>query len=823
MPPRRTARPGGQAETAAQPRMTRAEMRRAAQQGGKRGRGAPSGGGGGPAGPPPRKRFIDYPRWGKSGVRRWLPSWKQVVSGFVICLGALTGMVGYAYATTPMPSWNPQGLTQNNIFYWDDGSTMATTGATNRQTIAQLSTIPTPVVDDFLAAENASFWTDPGIDFQGILRAVYHMTQGGEVQSGSTITQQFVKNEFLSQSQTVTRKLREIMTSIKISGSGGLSKQQILLGYLNTNYYGRGAYGLQAAAQAYYGKDASQLTLEQGAFIATTVNEPSLYQNVDTDPAAKAQAVSRWHYVLDRMQTDGFMSAAQRAADTDATFPMPKTWQPNQGLTGQTGYLVDLASGYVEDHGNITPQVFDKGGFKVYTTFNKKKMTALTAAVNKTIQSTIPQSQAINKNVQFGGASIDPTTGKILAIYGGAGEDQGYYIDNANATTIQVGSTFKPIVLATAMTNGATLTPGAQPSPITPDSKFDGDNGIKIKDINGNYVPDQNSSDGLLHQQNDSPTKNGYITLRQAMEWSVNTPYVQLGEYTGYDKVKSMAGALGVHDGLAPPSAGFYIGTSTISPIRMASVYGTFDNSGRHYEPYSVTKASQDGVPVAGVGDESPTQAVDPNIANTVTDVLKGVVEHQGGTGYSTLHDLGPDIAGKTGTTDGYKSAWFIGYTPQISTAIMMFKEDPNKKVLESMAGVGGLQKVFGGVIPATVWRDYMTGINANTSTPFPSWTPAGTPGANEVGAPASPTATASASASAKASASASPSAPASNTPSAPVTTPGAPATTCTLLFGCGNGGNNGGGNGGTGGGTSSTPTASASITRGRGGAVPGG
>jgi membrane peptidoglycan carboxypeptidase len=794
--------------------MTRAEMRRAAQQASKRGRRGQAPGGG-PPGPPPKKRWIDYPRWGKSGVRRWLPSWKQVLSGFVLCVGALTGLVGYAYATTPMPQWNPSNWTQNNIFYWDDGKVMATTGSTNRQNITDINTIPQPVRNDFLAAENATFYTDPGIDFQGILRAVYHMAQGGSVQSGSTITQQFLKNQFLSQSQTTTRKLREILMSIKVSGKGGPGKDKILLGYLNTNYYGRGAYGLAAAAQAYYGVDYKQLTLEQGAFLAATVNEPSLYQNIDSDQAALAKAKARWGYVLDRMVVNHWLTPAQRQQDTPDKFPIPTAWKQNGQLTGQIGYLVDVSSAYVMQHAGISQSQFDRGGYKVYTTFNKQKTDALSAAVAKTIQTSLPQKDAVNRNVQFGGASVDPATGKLLAIYGGAGYDKGYYTDNANSQGIQVGSTFKPIVLASAMKNGAVMTPGGPREPITPDSQFNADNGIKIKDQNGNYVPDQNSSDGFLHQQNDTTTMYGYRSLRTAMEWSINTPYVQLGEYVGYQDVAQTAQSVGVlQSEMAPSSAGFYIGTSTISPIRMASVYGTFDNSGIHIEPYSVVKATYDDTPLTGLSAPTPTQAIDPNIANTVTDVLKGVVENPGGTGYATLHGMGPEIAGKTGTTDGYKSAWFVGYTKQYATAIMMFKEDPNKKVLESMAGVGGYSKVFGGVMPATVWKDYTTGINADTSLQFNAPTALATPGVSESGAPSTASASATASATTKATTQASKPAGAATTPGSAPTTPAAPTTTCSawnILCG-GNGGGNG--NGGNGGGTStSTATSTATST----------
>jgi membrane peptidoglycan carboxypeptidase len=791
--------------------MTRAEMRRAAQRSSRRGGGG--GGGrrvaGGPAGPtgPPPKRLIDYPRWGKHGARRFMPSWKQLLGAFVVGLGGMTAAVGIAYASTPVPNWSPTELAQSNVYKWADGSTMATVGSTNRQNVS-LDDVPAAVQHDFLAAENANFYKDSGVDFTGIARAVVHMVEGGEVQSGSTITQQFVKNSIIqNQSQSVTRKMDEILTSVKISQPGNMSKDQIFAGYLNTNYYGRGAYGIQAAARAYYGVDAKHLTLAQGAFLTSTVNEPSLYQNIDQDSAAQKTAIARWQYVLDRMVTNHWMTPQQRAQYTASAFPTPVKWKHNGGQSGQTGYMIELANAYVaqHSHGSVSDADLAKGGYTITTTFDRKKTSALTAAVEKTQKTKLSSSRAADRNVQFGGSSVDPATGQIKAIYGGPGYDKGYYVDNANANGIQVGSTFKPIVLAAALQDGAVLSPNGARSKIAPNSRFNGDDGIKIKDQNGNYITNSqagtadssSTNDGLLHQKNDVSTKYGYISLRQAMEMSVNTPYVQLGEYVGYQNVSAMAEKLGVlKSSEADPSAGYYIGTSTISPIRMASVYATFDNSGVHTEPYSVTKVQYNGSNV-NVQTPKSTPVLQANYADTVTDVLKGVVQKSDGTGYKAKA-MGPYVAGKTGTTDQYHSAWFIGYDKHLSTAITMFKEDPKKAALESMQGVGGEPKAFGGDFPASVWVDYMKGVDSYGSTPFPVPNPAVPKGADEFGAPPiAPTAPPTPTSSPSSSTSATPSGGASDSQSPTASPP------C-VLFCSGNGGGNG--NKPTSG-TSSSPT----------------
>ena len=718
-----------------QPRPTRAEMRRAAQAANKRSNRRranserrPDNAGGGPG----RKRFIDYPRSGRYGMKRWIPSWKQLLSGFVIACGVLIGGLSYAYATVSIPSVNPSTQLQNNIFYWDNGTQMASSGQVDRQNVS-LDQVPAKVQWDFLAAENATFYSDPGIDLRGMLRAVYHMASGGNVQSGSTITQQFVKNTYLNQNQTVTRKLKEIIISLKIGEK--LTKPEILQGYLNSNYYGRGAYGIEAASQAYYHEPVGKLNASQGAFLTATVNEPSVMMNADSDPKARKLAQERWEYVLKRMVAIHHLSEAERQHFLAAGFPTPKPLRTNGSLTGQTGYLVQLAEHYVESHAHLTDQQLNQGGYSVYTTFDKKKVNEMAASVAKMEKEHLdPSSRSADKNVQVGAASVDPRTGAIEAVYGGAGYDKKYFLDNADSSGVAVGSTFKPFDLAAALDHGAVLTPGAQPSPITPDSKFNADNGIKIKNQQGQYLPDGSDPTGLLHQQNDVPTAWGYVTLRKAMEQSINTPYVQLGEYVGYDKVENEALSAGLlRSSLQYDTAGFFIGTSTPSPIRMADAYGTFADNGTHHEPYSVTKVLKGGQALPGFGAPAGTQAMPASTASNVTDVLQDVVKYGTGT---HARVLGRPVAGKTGTTDDYKSAWFIGYTPQMSTAVEMFKEKPSDGKLESMEGVGGYSKVFGADMPTQVWTGYM--LAALSGQPVLNFQPPQQlgKGTNEPGAP---------------------------------------------------------------------------------------
>jgi membrane peptidoglycan carboxypeptidase len=779
-------------------RPTRAEIRRAAQSRGSR----RSQRGGAPPGDsraasrraaqPAKKRLIDYPRAGKRGIGRWLPSWKQLLTVFVIGFGGVTAAIGVAYAMTPIPTAKPQTKLQNNVYYWADGSVMASQGTVDRENVV-LSRVPKQVQWDFLAAENASFYTDSGIDPQGIARAVLHMAEGGEVQSGSTITQQFVKNTYLDQGQTLTRKLKELLISVKIGSK--LDKQQILTGYLNTCYFGRGANGIQAAARAYYGKDVDQLNASQGAFLAASVNEPSLYQNAD-DPKVAAQAKARWSWILNRMVTIHELTPQERAKYT--TFPAPKPESVGKGMSGQIGYLVQTAAAYVSTHSDVTPKDLSLGGYQIHTTFDHKKVDQLAAAVTKVRKENLdPKSRAVDNYVQIGAASVVPGDGAIAALYGGSNY-VGHYTNNADTSGVPVGSTFKPFVLASALQNGATLIPGKPPVPITPSTRFNGDDLIKIKQPDGSYVLNKDNSP--FRQKNETSYPWGYISLRKAMEQSINSPFVQLGEYTGLQNVATTAQRAGLlQSSFASLNASFSIGTSTPSAIRMADAYGTFAASGTHADPYSVTKVIHDGAELPGFTRPATSDAIPASVADNVTDVLKGVITK--GTATKALDTGRKNIAGKTGTTDQNKSAWFVGYSKQLSTSVVLFREKEGSPTLLSMNGVGGQSSVFGGALPTEVWTDYMTqALQGQPDEAFPK--PGALPkGSDEPGAPdtASPSPTVSAT----------PSPSDTPTPTPSETPSPTPSETVCGLFACtgGNGNGNGGGNSSPNTSTTTTPT----------------
>ncbi|MEV6005769.1 transglycosylase domain-containing protein [Streptomyces sp. NPDC051976] len=747
-----------------QPYQGRAAARRAAQgrgggNGGGRRRngGGGAGGPGGPEGPggrgpagrggggrrPGKKRFIDYPRFGKEGWRRWMPSWRQVTAMCVGFLGTLVGAVGIAYAMVSVPDVNLAAKAQNNVYYWADGSQMIATGGEVNRQIIKIDEIPKGMQNAVISAENKTFETDKGVDPMGIARAFYNMAKGGETQGGSTITQQYVKNTRLDQQQTFTRKFKELFISIKVGAT--MKKSDIMAGYLNTSYYGRGAYGIQAAARTYYGVDAIKLNPSQCAFLAALLKGPTYFdpagaQDIDktaTPESNTKRSTERWGWILDQEVKDGRLSATERAKY--AKYPMPLPVKKNAQMAGQIGYMVDLAKSYLINNNILTKDQLTQGGYQIHTTFKKDKVTDMENAIKKVRSANIKpggthknsKGEDADKFVQFGGASVNPSDGAIVAIYGGTDATR-HFTNNADETGAQIGSTFKPFVLAAAMTVGARDPHGPeeqgpdQRKIVSPDSVFSGKDNQIITNYDGTVWKD-NKGDPWK-QPNDDGDNFPRVTLRDALDRSLNSPYVQLGMDVGNDKVRAAAISAGLVPSLVNGlnnignSPTYSIGTSSPSAIRMASAYSTFDNNGRQNDPYSVDSVVHEGG-VMWKHKVKTKVAFDPNVANTITGMLTDVVKK--GTGTPAQLDDGRIAAGKTGTTDNNVSAWFDGFTPQLSTSIVMFRRDDvvhldksGKQIVNQflpMYGTGGKPTIHGNSFPAQIWHDYMTAALAGT------------------------------------------------------------------------------------------------------------
>ncbi|MFF3748322.1 transglycosylase domain-containing protein [Streptomyces kronopolitis] len=652
-----------------------------------------------------RRRFIDYPRQGREGPRRWLPSWRQWLSAVALGLGGLAGLFAVVYAKVDIPGENALAGQEASVYYWADGSQMVSVGAVNRQNVA-LDKVPDSVENSVISAENATFYSDPGISFQGIGRALVAMVSGGDTQGGSTITQQYVKNTYLSQDQTLTRKVKEFVIALKVNNQK--SKRDILRGYLNTSWFGRGSYGIQAAAHAYYGIDVKKLNPSQSALLAALLKGSEQY-DPGLSKANHARAVARWKWILDRQVATGKMSARERAKYR--TFPEPRALAKPTSQAGQTGYLVDIANKFIKADTGLTDKDLARGGYRIHTTFDKQRTRRLEKAVTDVRRTTLdPKKRAEDAFVEFGAASVRPKDGAIVALYGGTDATR-HFSNNADTTAVPAGSAFKPFVLAAALQQQSDEpSPEASATPVP------------------RTAPPPAVTDRALP-----------LTLRGALLKGQNPPFVQAGMEIGLEPIRDLAVASGLRkESMARLEQTFPLGTSAPSAVRMASAYTTFANGGLHTDPYAVTSLTHRGRPVPGPHRPEPHQVLDAGVAQEVS----GALEELG------LRTLGKDdgaaakrpvAAGRTEPGDRLKSAWFIGGPPagvpdlgkdpgtgaddpapvrpgrtptaadgdEPTTAVTMFRNKPGAPDLLPMQGVGGADSEMGTAIPPKVWSAY--------------------------------------------------------------------------------------------------------------------
>jgi membrane peptidoglycan carboxypeptidase len=625
--------------------------------------------------PPPRKRFIDYPRGGRRGFTRWIPSWKLV--GAIITTGFIFVilLVVYAYGAITIPSPNQQALAQTTIIYYGDSKSEIARLATQNRESVQLAQIPLPVREAVLSAEDHTFYTNRGVDPKSIARAAWSNVRGNQLQGGSTISQQYVKNVYDQRDRSFKRKFTEVFLAVKINQQ--IDKDQILQRYLNTIYLGRGAYGIQAAAHAYFGPntDVSKLTVSQGAFLAGIINAPSL-----SDPRdgikEKARAERRWGVVLDAMVKYKTLTPEERATQKFPTTIVPAS---QTSVKGQNAYLKEMVEDEVSQKLGISRDKIETGGYKIVTTFNKTLVDAGVKAVKEEIPSKHPA------GLRIGMASIDPTTGAVRAIYGGT--DITKQLNQATKDEAQGGSTFKAFGLIAALESGVSLK-----------NTYSSDSPMKFKGV----------SDEINNFGDESF---GQINLVKATEQSVNTVFVQLNHDIGPPKTQAAAYAAGI------PKQGTdlqgnlvnILGSASVHPIDLASAYGTFAAGGIRHTPYSVQSVSEIGTnKVLWKAPASKgTRVFDAGPVKDLTYALQQVVQHGTATVVKQLHR---PVAGKTGTSTGSKAASFVGFTPQLVTAVAMHQVGgKNGTSIEEIKGFGGVGNVTGGTFPARIWTDYMS------------------------------------------------------------------------------------------------------------------
>jgi membrane peptidoglycan carboxypeptidase len=638
-----------------------------------------------------KKAAPKRPRTRKQKVLR-VVKWLSITF-LVFCLIAVGGFV-YLYKTIDIPSPNEDFLTQTSKIYYADGKTEVGSFEVQNREIIPLEDMPKNLQNAVVAAENRTFWQDKGIDPKGILRAAFSNASGNSTQGASTITQQYVKILYLSQERSYQRKIKEAILSLKLQRE--MSKSEILRNYLNTIYFGRGAYGVQAAAQAYFETDAKHLDLKQSAVLASVLNNPTHY-----DPAngkqSKNDLHARYDYVLGGMADAGYITdaEAEKASKHLPKFPHVKA---ESRYGGQRGHMLKMVRDELHELGYTDPEI-DGGGLRVTTAFTPQ---AMKAAQDGVLQER-PEGFK-DKELHIGVASVEPGTGALRGFYGG----QDYLDSQINwaAAGGMVGSTIKPLTVATALENGYSLK-----------DTFDGNSPYEFPD--GLTVNNEGAGDGTDY--------GSAVSLVHATEESINTAFVDLSSSIpdGPEKILETANKAGIppteatkkYPGIPDRSrdleadALITLGKARVSAINMANAYATVANGGERADVHVIESVvDEDGdhdytwkqhtTPAFDADDEQ----MNSDIAADTSYAMQQVV--QNGTGQNALA-LGRPAAGKTGTAtndDGdVSSSWFVGYTPQLATAVMYVRGDGDDALND------WLPSYFGADYPTRTWTAVMS------------------------------------------------------------------------------------------------------------------
>ncbi|WP_344488037.1 transglycosylase domain-containing protein [Nonomuraea monospora] len=588
---------------------------------------------------PPTKKDGD----GRGGWRRFVPSWKIVVAGAVVLAAGLFGMIMVAYANTPVPTSAQSEATaqQSTIYYRDGKSVIAQLGF--KREIVPFARMDEDVRNAAVAIENKTFWEDSGISISGMARSVWMTATGQQLQGASTITQQMARGYYdgLSQEVSIQRKVKEIFVAVKLDET--MSKEDILSTYLNTINFGR-AYGVEAAAKSYFpGKKvtAAKLTPEQGAYLAARIQQP----NWDHNSPALQQRFKQVIQNMAELWPDKYGTLPQTAK-----FPKTLASAGDDDLGGLNGYMVEEVLNELEGRG-LTVDEIKSGGYKIVSTFDKKLMKAAQTAVKSTMQ-------AYGMSTEFHGglAAVNPKNGRVLAFYGG----DNFLTDPWNEpfqSTKQAASAFKPYVLAAWLQAGYSLK---------------------------SYVPGNQTVPKELPGQQAGGIKNSHnvgvsVDVVKATAASVNTAYVSMAYALPgrLDDVKNLVEAAGfdqkrMEQDVDEHHFQFAIGSALVTPVEQAAGYSIFANGGKYTKYHVVQEVKQNGK-VAYPEQAVAKTVVDPGVAADATVAMQAVLQ-AGGTAAGKGLGTRP-AAGKTGTNNDEKEAWFVGYTPQVSTAVGFYRE----------------------------------------------------------------------------------------------------------------------------------------------------
>ncbi len=563
----------------------------------------------------------------------------------------------------------PLSLGSNSFLYTDNGKLLGVVpSATNRQPLP-LSQMSPWLPEATVAIEDARFWEHGALDYQGILRAIYDdLSHGQIVQGASTLTQQLVRNLYIGDPQrTFSRKLKEACLAEKLFGK--LSRKQILAAYLNEVFYGRHAYGAQAAAQTYFSKDAADLSLSQAALLAGLPQAPTTY-----DPAVNPQyAMDRRNQVLKAMLRNHYITRVRyqqaKAKPLNLQLGTLYTQLHQPSFFGwATQALVD----------RFGARQVERGGLKVKTTLDPRLQALALHAVAGVMRTSTDPAAAL--------VAIDPRTGAVKAMVNYLPSGRRMQFNFATQAHRSTGSAFKPITLATALTEGVSLY-----------STFVGPPEILITD------PQCSTNGGPWDVHNSGDESVGTVNLLDATAGSINTIFAQLIAKVGVANTVKMAHWLGITSTGSDfkPVCAITLGSVGFTPLELTDVYATLASGGIHHAPTAFQSVrGPNGKVLSKLTSSSGHRFLSSNVDAEVTYALEGVISH--GTG--TAANIGRPAAGKTGTAENYQDAWFCGYTPQLATCVWMGY--PAGEI--PLINVEGVYDVFGGTLPAEIWRAFM-------------------------------------------------------------------------------------------------------------------
>ena len=585
-----------------------------------------------------------------------------------ICLVIMGASVLYGFSSLFAPPNMDETLIPDaaSQFYDINGNVIYTTLSEERRVPVTIDKIPKHVQKAFIAIEDNRFYEHSGIDYRGTARALVSTLSGREVQGGSTITQQLAKNAFLTQERSIVRKIKEAFIAKELEHK--YTKDEILTMYLNRIYFGQGAYGIESASMYYFDKHVQNLDIAEAATLAAIPKSPNYYNPFENPQESK----KRQELVIDQMVKYGFISAEQ-GAQAKAKKMVYST--SHKIKNDPRAYFFDMISQKVIEE--VGADALYKGGLKIYTTLDMDMQKAAEKAMHH-----LPNYYTDGKKLtqpQMALAAVDPKTGYVKAMIGGRGQDK---FNRATLAVRQPGSAFKPFVYLTAMQNGFT------PASI-------------IEDKEEEFAPG-------WKPQNSDMQWHGKVSLRTALKRSFNVPTIKLAREVGVDKIVANVEKMGITTlvdsgaysdvNLAMALGGLSKG---VNPLEMASAYGVFATNGLYSKPIALLKIVDREGKVLYQAKTQTKRVIDATSAYLTTNMLQDVLVSgtAGGMG------IGHPAAGKTGTTDTYIDAWFVGYTPDLSTAVWV--GDDNNKPMQRMYGSGA---------PLSIWHEFM--INALASTP---------------------------------------------------------------------------------------------------------